>query len=46
MKWKLGVELENHFERNGNQHNKDPLSNEAHQWIIFVYFSLTKLFQD
>ena len=37
MKWKLGVELENHFKINGNQHNKAPLSNKAHKWIIFVY---------
>ena len=37
MKWKLGVELENHLKRNGNQHSKAPLSNKAHKWILFVY---------
>lgn len=37
MKWKLGVELENHLKRNGNQHIKAPLSNKAHKWILFVY---------
>jgi hypothetical protein len=31
VKWKLGVELENHLKVNGNQHNKAPLSNKAHK---------------